>query len=96
MKLTKANVTKLLTNNGVKKSKLYRGRICLNATEGFEYENASTDSLVISYRSRSSSFLPRETWLEIHNQAIYKIVEVINTNGFVATTDGHYVTVTKG
>lgn len=96
MKLTKGNVTKLLTNNGVSKSKTYRGRITQEATEGFLYANVTFDSIVISYRNRTSSFASRETWLARHTEKIQQIVEVINANGFVATTDGHYVTITKG
>ena len=57
MKLTKANVTKLLDKHGVSKSKLYRGRITYEATEGMEYEFVNSEALVITYRRRTSSFL---------------------------------------
>lgn len=96
MKLTKANVTKLLTSNGITKSVTYRGRITQNATEGFEYERVTPESLLIGYRSRSSSFASYEIWSARKKEKVEKIVETLNANGFVATTDGHYVTVTKG
>lgn len=96
MKLTKANVTKLLTSNGITKSVMYRGRITQNATEGFEYERSTPESLVLGYRSRSSSFATYEIWTARKKEKLQKIVEVLNANGFVVTTDGNYVTVTKG
>lgn len=96
MKLTKANVTKLLDKHGVSKRKLFRGRITYEATEGMEYEFVNNEALVITYRSRTSSFASRETWYARKAEKINKIVEVLNANGFVAVTDGNEVTVTKG
>ena len=96
MKLTKANVTKLLDKHGISKSKLYRGRITYEATEGMEYDFVNNEELEITYRSRTSSFASLESWLARKAEKINKIVEVLNANGFVAVTDGNKVIVRKG
>lgn len=97
MKITKANITKVLNNAGVAKSKVIRGRVISGMTEGFSYVSDDSDVLILDYSKASSSYLAWDKFEPRYTERMNRIINALTNAGYKVTKSqsGHYIYVHK-
>ena len=97
MKVTKANITKILSNAGVSKSLVTRGRVISGMTEGFSYVSDDIDVLILDYNKASSSYLAWDKFEPRYKEIMNRIVDALTNAGYKVTKSqsGHYIYVSK-
>ena len=101
MKLTKGNVSRILTKGGVSRSLIVRGRVRGGGgvTEGFsyiDYYQQPENILYIEYVRRTSSYgqASYEEYLLRKTEKIQKIVELLTEKGFKVENESGKIKVT--
>ncbi len=97
MKITKANITKVLSNAGVSKSVVTRGRCISGMTEGFSYVSDDSDVLILDYNKASSSYLAWDKFEPRYIERMNRMVDALTNAGYKVTKSqsGNYIYVYK-
>ena len=97
MKITKANITKVLNKAGVSKSVVTRGRCISGMTEGFSYVSDDSDVLILDYNRASSSYLKWEQFEPRYTERMNRMFDALNDAGLKVTKSqsGNYIYIYK-
>jgi hypothetical protein len=89
VKLTKGNLTKILSNAGLSKSVVTRGRVISGMTEGFQYVDfygqQDNDVVILEYTKASSSYLGWDKFQPRHTERMGRMLTALSEAGFNVT-----------